>query len=553
MLPATKPLLEPGYDIFRLNDLPLKPLFNPTNVAVVGASGKVGTVGYALLWNLVNAPFHGTVFPVTTSTDEILGMPTFARVTEVPSALDLAIVVSPVSEIPAILRDCVVAQVKSAVLVSSGFRESGSVNAQVWQQLRQLVKQSPLRLLGPNSLGIMSPRQGLNATLASAMARPGNIGFVSQSGALCRAILNWSFQEKVGFSHFISMGSMLDIDWGDLIRYLGRDPYTQSIVIHMETLGNARSFLAAAREVARSKPIILLKGGQTEAAVQAALSHSGEKLGNDSVFEAALQRCGVLRVHRISELFNMAEMLAKREYQLTGSRLSIITNSGGLGVLATDALIATGGYLARLDEATLARLNRVLPPEWSYQNPIDILGDADGERFQKALNIVVEDPNTDGVLVIFTPQGAADPTDTAERLKDSIMGLQDTPLKNKPILASWMGGSEVMAGETILNRYQIPTYPYPDSAARLFNLMNDHSYNLQGMVELPARDEAAGLTQIWLTISFRPLIGPSNRSSAPSRPRPCCRPTEFRYCLWLWPPARIELLPRLKPWATPLC
>lgn len=493
MLPTTKPLLEPAYDLLKLRHSPLETLFNPKTVAVVGASAKIGTVGYALLWNLVNAPFHGRVFPVTPTTREILGIPSFSRVADLPIDIDLAIVASPRAEIPAILQDCIRAKVSNVLLVSSGFRESGPIAPEVWQQLKHQVKQSPIRLLGPDSLGIMNPRQGLNATLASALAQPGNIGFISQSGALCRAILNWSFQEQVGFSKFISMGSMLDVDWGDLIRYLGNDPYTQSIVIHMETLGNARSFLAAAREVARSKPIILLKGGQTEAAVKAAFSHSGEVMGSDEVFDAALQRCGVLRVRRISELFNMAEVLAKRDYQITGSRLSIITNSGGLGVLATDALIATGGQLAQLNEATIASLNRVLPSEWSHQNPIDILGDANGERFQKALQIVVQDPNTEGVLIIFTPQGAADPTDTAERIKDSIAELQDTSLKSKPILASWMGGSEVTAAETILNRHQIPTYPYPDSAARLFNLMNHHCYNLQGMAELPAREEIADI------------------------------------------------------------
>jgi len=488
MLPKTKLRFEPTYDILRLNHAPLEPLFSPQTVAVIGASGQINTVGYALLWNLVNAPFHGTVYPVTSTAPEILGMSTFPQVADVPVDLDLAIVASSMAEVPAIVQSCAAAQVKTVLLVSSGFRESGSITPEVKQQLKQVLRQSSIRLLGPDSLGIMNPRHGLNATLASALARPGNIGFISQSGALCRSILNWSFQEKVGFSHFISMGSMVDIDWGDLIRYLGNDPYTESIVIHMETLGNARSFLAAAREVAGSKPIILLKGGQTEAAIRAALSHSGEALGSDQVFEAALQRCGILRVHRISELFNMAEVLAKREFQITGSRLSMITNSGGLGVLATDALIATGGQLATLSDATMARLNRLLPPEWSHQNPIDILGDADGERFQKTLQIVAQDANTDGVLVIFTPQGAADPTDTAERLKDSINHLQNTPLNSKPILASWMGGSEVMAAEAILNRYRIPTYPYPDSAARLFNLMNRHSYNLRGMVELPTRD-----------------------------------------------------------------
>ena len=491
MLLDTRPLIEPAYDILRLNDAPLEPLFKPQSVALIGASGQVGTVGYTLLRNLINAPFHGSVVPITPLTDEILGIPTLPGVKDVPVPVDLAIVVSPSAEMVAMVRDCIAAKVKSVLLLSSGFRESGAISPEVWHQLKQLVKDSPLRLLGPNSLGIMTPRHGLNATLANALAQPGNIGFISQSGALCRAILNWSSYEKVGFSSVISMGSMLDIDWGDLIRHLGRDPYTQSIIIHMETLGNAQSFLAAAREVARSKPIILIKGGQTEAAMQAALSHTGEVLGSDAVFEAALRRCGVLRVHRISELFNMAEVLAKRDYQITGSRLSIITNSGGLGVLATDALIATGGQLADLTETTVARLNRILPAEWSHQNPVDILGDANGERFQKTVEIVAQDTHTDGMLVIFTPQGAADPTDTAERLKDTIKRLQNTPYRYKPVLASWMGGAEVMAGESLLNQHQIPTYPYPDSAARLFNLMGRHSYSLQGMAEVPAREDWA--------------------------------------------------------------
>ncbi len=491
MLLKTHSLVEPAYDILRVNDAPLETLFNPKSIALMGASGQVGTVGYTLLWNLIHAPFNGSVYPVTPLTDEILGVPTWSKVRDLPTPVDLAIAVCPSAEMPAMVRDCIAAGAKSALLVSSGFRESGAIAPEVWHQLKQLVKGSSLRLLGPNSLGIMTPRHGLNATLTNALAQPGNIGFISQSGALCRAILNWSRYEKVGFSSVISMGSMVDIDWGDLIRHLGSDPYTQSIIIHMETLGNAQSFLAAAREVAQSKPIILIKGGQTQAAMQAALSHTGEILGNDAVFEAALRRCGVLRVHRISELFNMAEVLAKRDYHVTGARLSIITNSGGLGVLATDALIATGGQLADLTETTVARLNRILPEEWSHQNPVDILGDADGERFQKTVDIVVQDPHTDGVLVIFTPQGAADPTDTAERLKETIRRLHDTPYRYKPILASWMGGAEVMAGESLLNQNQIPTYPYPDSAARLFNLMARHSYSLRGMAEVPARNDWA--------------------------------------------------------------
>lgn len=472
-------------NIFGRRPSSIESLLEPKSIAVFGATHEAGTVGNGLLKNLLDAPFYGQVFPVNAAGESIFEMPAYTSIHTVPDRVDLAVIASPLSIVPSILEDCVEAGVKSAIVISPGFRETGAIGRTLEKQLREKLSLGQMRLLGPNSLGVMNPRKGLNATLSNTMARPGNIGFISQSGALCRAVLDWSFHENVGFSAFVSMGSMLDVSWGDLIAYLGHDPYTQSIVVHMESVGDARSFLAAAREVAPIKPIILLKGGRTEAAVKAAIAHTGGVVGSDDVFEAALRRCGVLQVNRISELFNMAEVLAKRRFEPQGNHLTIVTNSGGLGVLATDALVTTGGRLANLAPATLAQLDTVLPSDWSRSNPIDILGDADGDRFQKAIRIAVEDPHTDGVLVILAPQGVADPTDTAEKLKDLVNQLQTSPLSRKPILASWVGGAEVIAGETILNRYQIPTYPYPDSAARLFNLMWQHSYSLQGMVETP--------------------------------------------------------------------
>jgi acetyltransferase len=346
------------------------------------------------------------------------------------------------------------------------------------------------------------------------MANPGHVGFLSQSGALCTAVLDWSFQEQVGFSAFVSIGAMLDIGWGDLIYYLGDDPQTRSIVIYMESLGDARSFLSAAREVALTKPIIVIKGGETEAAAKAAASHTGALASSDAAIEAAFRRCGVLRVKRISELFNMAEVLGKRNYRLQSSRLAIITNAGGPGVLATDALVATGGKLAQLSEETIALLDKILPPHWSRGNPIDILGDADPERYTKALEIAIQDPNSDGLLVILTPQAMTDPTRTAEQLRLTVERLQGNPLQNKPILASWMGGAEVAAGEQLLNRSQIPTYPYPDSAARLFTLMWKHSYNLQGIYETPSLVgdwENGGPDRAWVEQSFQ-TVRQSNRT-----------------------------------------
>jgi acetyltransferase len=272
---------------------------------------------------------------------------------------------------------------------------------------------------------------------------------------------------------------MLDVDWGDLIYYLGDDPHTQAIAIYMESIGDARSFLSAAREVALTKPIVLIKAGQTEASAKAASSHTGALAGSKDVLDAAFRRCGVLQVERISELFDLAEVFAKQPHRPTGPKLTIITNAGGPGVLATDALINTGGLLTDLDSSTIEKLNKVLPTHWSHSNPIDILGDAGPERYAQVLDIVIQDPNTDGLLVILTPQAMTDPTQTAKEL--SIYAKNTT----KPIIASWMGGEDVTEGELILNQNQIPTYRYPDAAARLFNFMWRYTYNLKGIYETP--------------------------------------------------------------------
>lgn len=477
---SLKPTLDPAYDILRAEPQPLSAIFSPKTVAVVGATDRPGSVGRTLLWNLISNPFGGTVFPVNPKRRSVLGIRAYASIRETPEVPDLAIVATPAPSVPGIIQDCVDLGVKGAIVLSAGFKEIGAAGIALESQLRSLLKHSPLRLIGPNCLGVMNPLIGLNATFASTMARPGNVGFISQSGALCTAVLDWSLQENVGFSAFVSIGSMLDVDWGDLIYYLGDDPRTESIVIYMESVGDARSFLSAAREVALTKPIIVIKSGRTAEAAQAAASHTGSLAGSDAILDAAFRRCGVLRVNRISELFDLAEVLAKQKQRPKGPRLSIITNAGGPGVLATDALIATGGELAPLAEETIAALDDVLPAHWSRQNPIDILGDADPDRYTEALNRAVQDPNSDGLLVILTPQAMTDPTETAEKLKHCARNSA------KPILASWMGGAEVTGGETILNRASIATYRYPDAAAVLFNFMWKYHYNLQGIYETPS-------------------------------------------------------------------
>lgn len=484
---------DPANDVFRAERQPLDAIFAPKSIAVIGATERAGSVGRTVLRNLISHTFGGTVFPVNPQRHSVLGIKAYPNLAAIAEPIDLVVIATPAPTVPSIIQECVAAGVKGAIVLSAGFKEIGAEGIELEQQIRSHLQQERLRLIGPNCLGIMNPIVGLNATFANAMARPGNVGFISQSGALCSAILDWSFRENVGFSSFISIGSMLDVNWGDLIFYLGDDPNTHSIVIYMESIGNARSFLSAAREVALTKPIIVLKAGRTEAAAQAATSHTGALAGSDAVLDAAFRRCGVLRVDRISELFDMAEVLAKQP-RPKGPRLTIITNAGGPGVLATDALLNNGGELAPLSDPTIAALNQQLPPFWSHHNPIDILGDADPDRYQRAIETAAQDPNNDGLLVILTPQAMTDPTQTAERLKTWVE-QRDAHQATKPILASWMGDADVSTGELLLNQAKIPTYPFPDTAARVFSYLWRFSYNLRGIYETPvlAANTAAGI------------------------------------------------------------
>ena len=466
---------EPG---FRRH--PLDAIFSPRNVAVIGASEKVGSVGRTLLWNLVSHPFGGTIFPVNSKRENVLGIHAYNSVSEVPGQIDLAVIATPARTVPGLIEECVDAGVKGAIIISAGFKEIGEEGRVLEQEILTKARSAKMRIIGPNCLGVMSPLTGINATFAQGMARPGNIGFISQSGALCTAVLDWSFEENVGFSAFVSIGSMLDVDWGDLIYYLGEDHRTKAIVIYMESIGNARSFLSAAREVSLTKPIIVIKAGRTAAAAAAAASHTGSLAGSDEVLDTAFRRSGVLRVDRISDLFYMAEVLAKQP-RPKGPNLTILTNAGGPGVLATDALIQGGGLLTEISQETFAALDADLPAHWSHGNPIDILGDAGPDRYAKTLEIAAQDPNSDGLLVVLTPQDMTHPTQTAEKLVELCKEPQ-----SKPVLASWMGGPRVAAGQNLLNRANIPTFPYPDTAARVFNYMWQYSYNLRSIYETPS-------------------------------------------------------------------
>ena len=454
----------------------LNAFFRPKTVAVIGASEKTGGVGRALLENL--GTFHGALYPVNAQRDSVLGKKAYRNIASVPAKVDLAVIATPAATVPGIIRECVQAGVEAAIVISAGFKESGAVGTELEQQILDAIKGSKLRVIGPNCLGVMGLHVNLNATFSKDMARTGNVAFLTQSGALGTAIIDWSLKEKVGFSAFVSIGSMLDIGWGDLIRHLGDDPQTHSIMIYMESVGDAPAFLAAVREVAPIKPIVVIKVGRTDAAAKAAASHTGALTGSDEVLDAAFNRAGVIRVATIEEFFSMAKVLAKQPLP-NGPKLSIVTNAGGPGVLATDMLVECGAQLATLAPETLSELNKVLPAHWSHSNPIDILGDADAARYAAAVAVAAKDPGADGVLVILTPQAMTDPIATADLMRTYAK------MEGKPLLTSWMGGTRAKTGRNILTEAGIPMFDYPDDAARAFSNMWRYSKSL-----LPREEEA---------------------------------------------------------------
>jgi acetyltransferase len=456
----------------------LESLFLPHSIALIGATNRPGTVGRSVFANLLQSTFPLKLYAVNPGQDEVLGIKCHKRIADIPEAVDLALVVTPAQTVPSIIGECVDAGVRSAVVISAGFREQGPAGAQLEKEIQKHLLRGSLRLVGPNCMGFMNPTIGLNATFAKAMPSKGSVAFLSQSGALQTAILDWSQREHVGFSAIVSTGSMLDVGWGDLIYHFGEDPHTKSILLYMESVGDARSFLSAAREIALSKPIIVIKAGRSEAASRAAASHTGALTGSDDVLEAAFRRCGVLRVQNIADLFYMAEVLSKQP-RPRGPRLSIVTNAGGPGVLATDALMATGGELTVLSPETIHELNSFLSAHWSHGNPVDVLADADAERLVRAVEIVSKDPASDGLLAVIAPQGLADPTQTAAKMSKLAHST------SKPLLASWMGGDGVAEGTSILNEAGIPTFSYPDTAARAFTYMWRYTYNLRGLYETP--------------------------------------------------------------------
>lgn len=459
--------------------LNLDKIFDPHRVAVIGASDTPTSVGYTVLRNLIGSGFHGVVYPVNPKREAVQGIHAYRDIPSLPHAPDLAVICTPSSTVPALIRQLGEVGTRGVVIISAGFREVGEEGRKLERQVLEEQKKFPgMRIMGPNCLGIIVPGISLNASFAAATPSKGHIGFISQSGALCTSVLDWAIDEGIGFSYFVSVGNMIDVSMADLIDYFGSATETQSIILYIESITEAREFMSAARAFARTKPIVAYKAGRFAESAQAAASHTGAMAGVDAVYEAAFNRAGIERIFNIEDMFDCAELIA-RQQPPKGDRLAIITNAGGPGVMTTDALINRDGELAKLSDETIARLNESLPAFWSHNNPVDVLGDAPPERFAKALDVVLEDKNVDAVLLILTPQAMTDSAGTARACAE-VAGKA-----HKPVLAAWMGGHTVSEGIQLFNDANIPTYRTPEKAVNAFMHLVSYARNLQTLHETP--------------------------------------------------------------------
>jgi len=455
-------------------------LFKPNSIAVVGASERQGSVGETLMRNLIDFGFGGDIYPINAGHNTIWKQPAYPSLKDLNITVDLVVVATPIASVPQIVRDCAVLNVGGLVIISAGGKEIGEEGKKLEAAIGKEAGKSGLRIIGPNCVGIISNRSRLNASFANQMPLSGKMAFISQSGAICTAILDLSIKENIGFSYFVSLGDMLDVDFGDMIDYLGGLPEVSSIVMYVESLTHFRKFMSAARAVSRVKPIIALKAGRTRAGALAAASHTGALAGEDSVYDAAFQRAGILRVKTFEELFDCAELLAKQP-KPSGPGLAIITNAGGLGVMAADALSDYGYEPAALSAETIKGLDKILPPHWSKRNPIDILGDSTPDLYRKVVEICLDAKEINGILIMSAPQALADTAEVAAATVDLIRE------KSFPIFTSWVGGSEMQKGREIFNRAGIPTFDSPERAVRAFMDIYRYSQNIEMLQQIPSR------------------------------------------------------------------
>jgi len=456
----------------------LNKIFKPKSIAVIGASNSIGSAGYRIFRNLIGSGWDGIVYPINPGKESIQGVQAYSNVLDLPKVVDLAIIATPAKTVPQVLEQCGKHGIKGVLIISAGFKEVGAKGVELEKELLKIKEKYDMRIIGPNCVGFILPYINLNATFAESMPEKGNIALISQSGAVCGAILDWAAAAKVGFSAFTSVGSMIDVDFGDLIDYFGMDINTRSIVLYIESITNARKFMSAAKSFARAKPIIVIKSGRFKEGAMAATSHTGALAGEDVIYDAAFRRVGIVRVKDIRDLFNCSSILAKQP-RPTGPNIAIITNAGGPGVLATDSIIEKGGKLAKLSDETVEKMDKFLPAHWSKANPVDIIGDSDEERYQKAIETCLEDKNVDGILVLCVPQVMANPKKLADRIID--ISRKTT----KPILTSFIGEETVYHARQLLNRSNVPSYSSPDEAVDAYMYLYHYARGLELLYETP--------------------------------------------------------------------
>jgi acetyltransferase len=461
--------------------LNLDKIFNPSSIAVVGASDESGTVGHALMKNLIELKFQGDIYPVNIRKTEILGYKAYPSVEQIPERVDLAVIATPAATVPEIVEQCGRAGIAGLVIISAGFKEIGSEGKELEERILEARRKYGLRIIGPNCLGVIRPSVNLNVTFINRMPKPGNIAFISQSGALGSAILDWAMHENIGFSNFVSIGSMIDVDFGDLIDYFGTDPKTKSILMYVEGLTDARKFMSAARHFSRAKPIIVVKAGKFGESAKAAASHTGSLTGEDIIYDKAFRRAGIVRVDEIADLFNCAEVLGTQPLP-KGPNVAVITNAGGPGVMATDAIISRGGKMARLSSKTMESLNSFLPHYWSRGNPIDILGDAKADRYKATVESCLNDENVDGVLIIYTAQAVGEPVEIAQTIVELC---RSRAYQDKTVLTSFMGYGAVEEANRVFNQNNIPTYSTPEQAVKTYMYMYQYKSSLELLYETP--------------------------------------------------------------------
>ncbi len=456
----------------------MRKMLDPRTIALIGATEAEGTVGRTIMENLMRSEGRA-LFPINPAHESVFDIGCLPSITAVPERVDLAVVATPANTVPDVLLECAKSGVRGAIVVSAGFGETGKEGMALERRIKRILQDHPMRVVGPNCLGIIRPSVGLNASLLHVAPKPGDIALISQSGALGTGMLDWAVSANVGFSLFASVGGMVDVDFADLVDFLGEDPHTRSILIYMETIGSARRFMSAARSFARNKPIIVLKPGRYSTSTRAGSPHTGAMIGDDDVYEAAFKRVGVLRVREVADLFHAAEVLDSRRVPV-GPGVAIVTNAAGLGAMAADSLVEHGGRLAELSEKTMGLLDAALPSYWSQANPVDVLGDATSDRFVAAVKACLADREVNGVILLYTPQGTARPDEIASLVSGLAKGSQ------KPVISVLVGGDSVAAGREIFKSAAIPCYNTPEEAVRTYMSMYQYARNLELLYQTPA-------------------------------------------------------------------